>query len=406
MAPHSPAKLASLGLDSWTLPPRLASVGSTSPRYVPKAAVPCPVVSPATQYPAASASPVTSASLGVTSQSNFVRSDPIRAATPWCETGCQTSALWLVVGYIVVISVGAFISAVFPLAGLPLLALAPPIFIVGYFVHFVYYPQTLPWQAVFSALEAIGLMLPLVCIILPLSTLARVGTGAEENEGMSLASLLASFVTAFLFAAIPEELLKFLSVWHLAPSVVDPRGLVVYAMAAAAGFAAVENFLYVVLSQQMGIGILRAAVSVPGHIATGAIIGSRLAKERFVDEDPRFDASQWKQCPPLHEMVNNLLVPVSLHGSFNFLLYTAGSVDPLLGLALFCLVVSVNIVAVYIAREHARHLMSVTPQDVRMLVDSGAAPRPQLRCCLGICCACFGGAPMKTPSVIGEPIRV
>lgn len=58
--------------------------------------------------------------------------------------------------------------------------------------------------------------------------------------------------------------------------------MLVYGICAGAGFATLENLMYVA---QFGLatGIVRGFVSVPLHCTTGAIIGLNLANTRPVD---------------------------------------------------------------------------------------------------------------------------
>lgn len=62
----------------------------------------------------------------------------------------------------------------------------------------------------------------------------------------------------------------------------DWRAMLVYGICAGAGFATLENLMYVA---QFGLatGIVRGFVSVPLHCTTGAIIGLNLANTRPVD---------------------------------------------------------------------------------------------------------------------------
>jgi RsiW-degrading membrane proteinase PrsW (M82 family) len=62
----------------------------------------------------------------------------------------------------------------------------------------------------------------------------------------------------------------------------DWRAMLVYGVCAGAGFATLENLMYVA---QFGLatGIVRGFVSVPLHCTTGAIIGLNLANKRPIE---------------------------------------------------------------------------------------------------------------------------
>jgi len=338
-----------------------------------------------------------------------------------CETSCVVSSVGLLAAYVTTVAVGVLVTLAFLPAGVFVLSLGPPICLVAYFIFCIYRVETHPRQAFFSALEAIGLILPLLMVVLPLSLAISAATGldredAQSAEGISVKSVLAAAVMAFGLAAIPEELLKFLTVWHLAGVTPDPRGLIVYAMCGAAGFAAVENFLYVVISQSLSTGIIRASLSVPGHIATGAIIGGRLARDVFLDTETSgvFASSQaaraLPRCPSCAYLFRVLWVPILLHGSFNFCLFLTAQLAGRSGIALglIALVILGDLAGIAVARSHARRFSQFPREDARARVASGAAPAPALRCCLGVCGSCCRGAPAEVtvgpPTMVGQAV--
>ncbi|REG26173.1 protease prsW family protein [Archangium gephyra] len=100
-----------------------------------------------------------------------------------------------------------------------------------------------------------------------------------------------ALVRAFLGAAIPEELFKYLVlrryVWNK-PAFDEPLDGVVYGTTASLGFATLENILYVG-DGGLGVAVLRALTAVPQHAFTGVIMGAFLGRARFAaDEAQRF----------------------------------------------------------------------------------------------------------------------
>ena len=81
---------------------------------------------------------------------------------------------------------------------------------------------------------------------------------------------------------------------------------IVYAMAAALGFATIENILYV-LEGGLAVGILRAIVSVPGHVIFYCIFGAALGIAKFRPESQRTGI-----------ILAGLFGAMLLHGIFNF----------------------------------------------------------------------------------------
>ncbi len=120
------------------------------------------------------------------------------------------------------------------------------------------------------------------------------------------------FVSAFLSAAIPEELFKFLVLYLYCirhPEFNEPMDGVVYGVAASLGFATLENVLYV---SQYGAGnaILRAFTAVPMHAFCGALMGYFVGRGVF---EPSRRAGLFFQ---------GWLAAVAMHGLYDFPLLT------------------------------------------------------------------------------------
>ena len=111
-----------------------------------------------------------------------------------------------------------------------------------------------------------------------------------EDMGQALAVGIwgSALVQAFLGAAIPEELFKYLVlrqyVWNK-PAFDEPLDGVVYGATASLGFATLENILYV-SDGGLGVAALRALTAVPGHAFTGVVMGAFLGRARFT-QDPQ-----------------------------------------------------------------------------------------------------------------------
>lgn len=92
--------------------------------------------------------------------------------------------------------------------------------------------------------------------------------------------------TAFVNAAIPEEVFKFLVLMTFCyPSrhFDEPFDGIVYGATASLGFATLENILYV--SQGgLGVAIMRAFTAVPGHAFTGVVMGYFVGRAKFAPQ--------------------------------------------------------------------------------------------------------------------------
>ncbi len=87
----------------------------------------------------------------------------------------------------------------------------------------------------------------------------------------------------FIVASATEEILKFLAVFYLFwnnRNFNEKFDGIVYSVAVALGFAAVENFFYV-YQGTLGTGLLRAFTAVPAHAIFGIIMGYYLGMARF-----------------------------------------------------------------------------------------------------------------------------
>ena len=131
------------------------------------------------------------------------------------------------------------------------------------------------------------------------------------------------FLFSFVGIAAVEEFAKLLSglvpVWN-DPNFNEENDGIVYVSAASLGFAGIENFFYV-LDHGAGVGVLRAVLSVPGHLAWGAMMGYYAGLAKFA--------------PP--EQQQSLIVRGYLYAVFGHGLYDAFllSQQPLLVLIMF-----------------------------------------------------------------------
>gem|GEM_PF-546307 len=115
--------------------------------------------------------------------------------------------------------------------------------------------------------------------------------------------------TSAIVAPVVEESLKFLVVFlfiYRHAEFDKTMDGIVYAMAAALGFATVENIFYV-LDGGLAVGIIRAVASVPGHVIFSCIWGAALGIAKFRPEQERTGI-----------ILTGLLGAMLLHGIFNY----------------------------------------------------------------------------------------
>jgi len=129
-------------------------------------------------------------------------------------------------------------------------------------------------------------------------------------------SFMNSAFKAFFYAAIPEELSKFLILYLL---IWRNRHFdqyydgIVYAVTVSLGFAWIENLMYV-FGSGVGTGIGRAFISVPGHGLFGVVMGYYFAIAKFRNNKKLL----WLA----------VLMPILFHGVFNSVLFSAEFANP------------------------------------------------------------------------------
>jgi RsiW-degrading membrane proteinase PrsW (M82 family) len=179
-------------------------------------------------------------------------------------------------------------------------------------------------------------------------------------------SFIASFYGAFVVAAFSEESVKwgllFWLVWKSREFDQYYDGIV-YAVCVSLGFACVENMLYV-FQNGYGTAILRAVLSIPIHGFCGVIMGYFFSLAKF---------SQGKR----NYFWLSLVIPVLLHGLFDFLLMYAAAMElPVLLLGLMALVFIIFIIFLWRMglqniKEHvARDNYSDCPDDKTSTMES------------------------------------
>ena len=101
-----------------------------------------------------------------------------------------------------------------------------------------------------------------------------------EMDANTYSSIREAFADAFVLAAIPEELSKFIMLWLLLrknPHFDEKFDGIVYAVCIGMGFAGIENVMYLIGGIEngtwIGTGIVRALFSVPAHFLFAVLMG-------------------------------------------------------------------------------------------------------------------------------------
>lgn len=119
---------------------------------------------------------------------------------------------------------------------------------------------------------------------------------------------LDALYNAFVVAGITEETFKWLVVMIFAFRSLEydePLDGIVYAVFVSMGFAIVENVMYV-YNYGIGNAVMRAFTAVPAHMLFGVMSGYYLSLYKFVGRRKY--------------IILSLVMPILLHGTYNFLL--------------------------------------------------------------------------------------
>lgn len=215
------------------------------------------------------------------------------------------------------------------------LAVAPGLYILWYFHHADKYKNESPW--LLFGTFVLGAVFAIVSIFLEPKSAPNVG-------------ILATFAFFLFQIASVEELAKFAAVRILAyrsPQFDEAMDGIIFGIAAAMGFATVENIGYV-FELGAGVGILRAFVSVPAHAFYGAIMGYYLAEAKI------------RRRPLL--AVWGLVAAMLLHALFDTLAMRAG-LFALIVLPALIWFIYVGVVKKEIAKAQAESLYAPRPSS-------------------------------------------
>lgn len=147
-----------------------------------------------------------------------------------------------------------------------------------------------------------------------------------ESEAAHESDFVNAFNLAFLGAAIPEEIVKFVILYWLiwkSSEFNQHYDGIVYAVFISLGFAAIENVLYV-MEEGYGVALMRAFLSVPAHAFFGVSMGYFFSLAKFT---PGFQRKKY--------LFYSLFIPILLHGLFDFFLFYASGENINEGFAVF-----------------------------------------------------------------------
>ncbi|MCO5232434.1 MAG: PrsW family intramembrane metalloprotease [Chitinophagales bacterium] len=201
--------------------------------------------------------------------------------------------------------------------GLIILALAPIVAVIWYIYHKDKYEHE-PWSFLFLAF-----LLGVACAaVAPLiSNNLHWLPDAYSGRQMEI------FLSAFVLAALVEETCKFICLRYIIyyrNPFNEPIDGIVYAVMIGMGFASLEN-LYFVLDGGVQTAIIRMFTAIPAHANFGIVMGYYTGKAKYIPKKN------------IEYSLKALLIPIFLHGIYNYLLlqdnYPYLGIGAILGLA-------------------------------------------------------------------------
>lgn len=273
----------------------------------------------------------------------------------------------------------------------PVAAIAPGAVIME-FMRMNYKDHVVRCQMIITFFECVLWMIGLFVILLGLGAIPIYPFHIDESDrtGDCSRCIGGYAFTSYFLAGTLEEVVKYLAIRRIVyhSTVADPRALWVYGACAGAGFATVENVLYV-LGGGVSTALLRAVLAVPLHCCTGIMMGLSLSQMRFGQFENRVPTTTIAHF--LRELLYSppmvLLPCIIVHGTYDFALFTGQGVG---GDLQWLMVISVALIVITPTVIRWRMVMLENalpsgPRTIHEMIESGEVIRPCM-CCM---CADF-----------------
>ena len=186
-----------------------------------------------------------------------------------------------------------------------LITILPSILIVAFFVKSDRFPEPTS-QIIKIFMFGIFLCIPAFYI------------NTALDEIYSNTNISKALIRSFLSAAPVEEVLKFTVLYSLVYKMKDfnePIDGIVYGVTVSLGFATLENIYYVYFlsdyfdTSQQALAVLRSFSAIPAHAVFGATMGYFFMKYAFIKKE--------------NNLALCMIVPILLHGAYNYFAYTS-----------------------------------------------------------------------------------
>ncbi len=202
------------------------------------------------------------------------------------------------------------------------------------------------------------IILPVVIIELLIGGIIDGAFGVTSDNTEALASDPVTFriysaLTMFIGVALIEEFFKWISMLLITKKSKHFNSLfdgLIYAIFVSLGFAALENVFYVI-EHGWGNAVMRAVLSVPGHMFFAVMMGYFYSLWHMCDKARAYEA-KFKELGVISPSISgfnstsykilSLIVPVVIHGFYNYCCTVGGILEILImlglivGLYIFC----------------------------------------------------------------------
>lgn len=228
-----------------------------------------------------------------------------------------------------------------------------PIFVIGYFI---YKADKIEKESKSILIRVFlgGVLATFITLILSGFLEMFIPFFSTENEAnLNLITLIPYY---FIGVALIEEFSKWIFVYLFCWKSKEFNYMydaIVYCVFASLGFAALENILYVVLNGGIGVGIMRSILAVPGHAFFAVYMGYYLGLSKLTKlKDDEKKSNKY--------FIYSIIVPVLLHGIYDYLLSASSISSPLLFFLIFLIfVVLLYVFAIKMVRRISKIKISM-----------------------------------------------
>ena len=189
------------------------------------------------------------------------------------------------------------------------LSIVPVIFFGFYF----YKKDTIKEpKLLLSKLFLSGILTGIIVIIISIFGLILFPTLTNLEKINNIIILL--FYT-YIFIALIEEFFKFLMIYQVSYNNKEfnqAYDIILYSIFVGLGFACFENIIYIIENPSVEIAILRGITAVPAHVCFQTLMGYYLYLSKTKEKNKN--------------ILLSLVIPIFLHGTYDFFIFTGSNI--------------------------------------------------------------------------------